>query len=48
LNFEPARPLRDILLDYKTVLERVFSPAAYAKRRRANASDANLSPHVRL
>jgi hypothetical protein len=41
-----------ILLDYKTVLERVFSPAAYAKRRRANASDQsrhdNLSPHVRL
>lgn len=32
LNFEPARPLRDILLDYKNVLERVFDPIAYAKR----------------
>jgi Domain of unknown function (DUF4070) len=32
LNFEPARPLRDILLDYKSVLERVFDPVAYAKR----------------
>jgi radical SAM superfamily enzyme YgiQ (UPF0313 family) len=32
LNFETARPLRDILLDYKSVLERVFDPAAYANR----------------
>jgi hypothetical protein len=27
-----VRPLRDILTDYKTVLERVYSPAAYAGR----------------
>jgi hypothetical protein len=27
----PARPLRDIL-DYKSVLERVFDPVVYAKR----------------
>lgn len=32
INFDPVRPLRDILTDYKTVLERVYSPAAYASR----------------
>lgn len=32
INFDPVRPLRDILMDYKTVLERVYSPAAYAGR----------------
>ena len=32
INFEPIRPLRDILTDYKRVLERVFEPAAYARR----------------
>jgi radical SAM superfamily enzyme YgiQ (UPF0313 family) len=32
LNFETARPLRDILIDYKNILERIFDPAAYAKR----------------
>jgi radical SAM superfamily enzyme YgiQ (UPF0313 family) len=32
LNFEPARPLSDILIDYKSILERVFSPAFYAER----------------
>ncbi|HEX7919693.1 MAG TPA: radical SAM protein [Bradyrhizobium sp.] len=31
-NFETKRPLRDILVDYKTVLGHVFSPAAYAGR----------------
>lgn len=32
INFDPVRPLRDILTDYRTVLERVYSPAAYANR----------------
>ena len=32
INFDPKRPLRDILVDYRTVLENVFSPAAYAGR----------------
>ncbi|MFA6265637.1 MAG: DUF4070 domain-containing protein, partial [Pseudolabrys sp.] len=32
INFEPKRPLRDILTDYKRILERVFEPAAYAHR----------------
>jgi radical SAM superfamily enzyme YgiQ (UPF0313 family) len=31
-NFDTRRPLRDILVDYKTVLGQVFSPAAYAGR----------------
>jgi radical SAM superfamily enzyme YgiQ (UPF0313 family) len=31
-NFDTKRPLRDILVDYKAVLEHVFSPAAYAGR----------------
>jgi len=31
-NFETKRPLRDILVDYKSVLQRVFDPAAYAGR----------------
>jgi radical SAM superfamily enzyme YgiQ (UPF0313 family) len=32
INFDPVRPLRDILTDYKRVLERIYSPAAYAGR----------------
>jgi radical SAM superfamily enzyme YgiQ (UPF0313 family) len=31
-NFDTKRPLRDILVDYKSVLEHVYSPAAYAGR----------------
>jgi radical SAM superfamily enzyme YgiQ (UPF0313 family) len=31
-NFDTKRPLRDILVDYKAVLQHVFSPAAYAGR----------------
>ncbi|HEX3503946.1 MAG TPA: B12-binding domain-containing radical SAM protein [Xanthobacteraceae bacterium] len=32
INFDPARPMRDILLDYKSILGRVFDPVVYAKR----------------
>jgi hypothetical protein len=32
LNFIPARPRRDILQDYKEVLERIYSPAAFFHR----------------
>jgi hypothetical protein len=32
LNFSPLRPLENILNDYRSVLERVFDPAAYAGR----------------
>jgi radical SAM superfamily enzyme YgiQ (UPF0313 family) len=31
-NFDTKRPLRDILVDYKTVLQNVFTPEAYAQR----------------
>jgi radical SAM superfamily enzyme YgiQ (UPF0313 family) len=32
INFDPKRPMRDILTDYKMILERVFDPTAYAGR----------------
>jgi radical SAM superfamily enzyme YgiQ (UPF0313 family) len=32
INFDPKRPMRDILSDYKDILERVYDPAAYAGR----------------
>jgi radical SAM superfamily enzyme YgiQ (UPF0313 family) len=32
MNFEPLRPLREILLDYRSVLERVYDPTAFAGR----------------
>ena len=32
LNFDSLRPERDILLDYRRILERVYEPAAYARR----------------
>jgi uncharacterized protein DUF4070 len=37
LNFETARPRRDILLDYRTILDRVYRPAAYYARVRTVA-----------
>jgi radical SAM superfamily enzyme YgiQ (UPF0313 family) len=32
INFDPKRPMREILTDYKHILERVFDPVAYAGR----------------
>jgi radical SAM superfamily enzyme YgiQ (UPF0313 family) len=32
LNYDSSRPERDILMDYRNVLERVYDPAAYAGR----------------
>ena len=32
LNFDTLRPLRDILLDYRRILERIYDPVAYAAR----------------
>jgi radical SAM superfamily enzyme YgiQ (UPF0313 family) len=32
LNFDTLRPLRDILQDYKRILERIYDPVAYAAR----------------
>ncbi|MDQ0357870.1 radical SAM superfamily enzyme YgiQ (UPF0313 family) [Rhodoplanes tepidamans] len=31
-NFDTKRPLRDILVDYRTILQNVFDPVAYAGR----------------
>jgi hypothetical protein len=32
LNFDTLRPLRDVLQDYRLILERIYEPAAYAAR----------------
>jgi radical SAM superfamily enzyme YgiQ (UPF0313 family) len=32
LNFDTLRPLRDVLTDYRRILERVYDPVAYAGR----------------
>jgi radical SAM superfamily enzyme YgiQ (UPF0313 family) len=32
INFDTARPLRDVLMDYRQILERIYHPAAYASR----------------
>jgi hypothetical protein len=32
LNFDTRRPLRDILQDYRRILEKLYDPAAYAAR----------------
>lgn len=37
LNFETARPRRDILMDYRTILDRIYRPAAYYRRVRRMA-----------
>jgi hypothetical protein len=34
LNFTTARPRRDILLDYRTILARIYDPTAYYRRAR--------------
>ena len=38
LNFDTLRPRREILADYKRVLEKVYEPVAYAKRLQRLAS----------
>ena len=32
INFEPMRPLRDVLTDYKRVVETVYAPENFARR----------------
>ena len=32
LNYDSLRPERDVLLDYRRVLEHIYDPAAYAGR----------------
>jgi len=51
LNFVTARPRREILADYLTVLDRIYSPAAYFSRvremgRRLKNNRAVLSPSI--
>ena len=38
INFDTKRPLRDVLRDYKRVLQRIYEPAAYAARLQRLAS----------
>jgi radical SAM superfamily enzyme YgiQ (UPF0313 family) len=47
LNFETIRPRRDILLDYKNVLERVYSPQAFIGRLRRLAGMLDNSTRKR-
>ena len=56
LNFTAARPRRDILMDYKTVLRHIYSPKAYFQRvlrmsmalDRASFDQDNLDYSIRL
>ncbi len=32
INFAPLRPLREVLLDYRRVLEKIYDPVVYAGR----------------
>ncbi len=34
INFDPKRPVRDVLTDYRDVLEQVYAPEAFARRLR--------------
>lgn len=53
LNFETARPRRDVLIDYKRILERIYDPAVYYARVRTvvgmldrPALDRSAAPRV--
>jgi radical SAM superfamily enzyme YgiQ (UPF0313 family) len=45
LNFTPRRPRRDALLDYKQVLERIYSPEAFFGRVRRMSRELDRSEH---
>ncbi|WP_245329182.1 DUF4070 domain-containing protein [Bradyrhizobium centrolobii] len=45
-NFDPARPLREILMDYRQILESVYQPAAYASRIDRLMSMLDRSRHI--
>jgi len=47
LNFETLRPRRDILLDYKRVLDKAYDPRAYVARLRRLASMLDNAKRVR-
>ncbi|MBX6327221.1 MAG: B12-binding domain-containing radical SAM protein [Pseudolabrys sp.] len=48
INFEPKRPLRDILDDYRRILAHIYDPAAYARRldRLTERLDRNRRPRT--
>ena len=41
LNFETLRPRRDVLADYKSVIDRIYTPKAYFGRLRRVARELN-------
>lgn len=43
LNFETLRPRRDAFVDYRTILERIYDPAAYFARLRRVGRELNCS-----
>jgi radical SAM superfamily enzyme YgiQ (UPF0313 family) len=43
LNFETLRPRRDVLMDYKQVLEQIYTPAAYFARTRRVGRELDCS-----
>ncbi|HVY00110.1 MAG TPA: B12-binding domain-containing radical SAM protein [Pseudorhodoplanes sp.] len=47
MNFDTLRPLRDILADYRSVLERIYDPEAYASRIRRLVSMLDRSGRPR-
>ena len=44
LNFETIRPRRDILIDYKTILEKGYNPAAFFARVRRTVPQLKCPP----
>jgi radical SAM superfamily enzyme YgiQ (UPF0313 family) len=45
LNFDPKRPLREILSDYRQILEQIYSPEAFTARLSKLASMLDRSGH---
>ena len=45
LNFRTRRPRREMLVDYRTVLERIYAPGAYFGRARLVCRELDLSAH---
>ena len=47
INFEPKRPMREVLEDYRSILEQVYDPVAYARRLKRLASMLDRSDRRR-
>jgi radical SAM superfamily enzyme YgiQ (UPF0313 family) len=48
LNFITRRPRRDVLIDYRTVVEKVYAPQAYFERVRIMGRTLNRANYTRL